>query len=315
MEIKQMLVSSNKYYCKCPNIVTLKRIVVHNTANDASAENEIRYMINNTNEVSYHIAVDDKEAIQGIPFNRNTWNAGDGLGKGNMEGLSIEICYSKSGGDRFIKAEQNAAKLIAQLLKEYGWGIDKVTKHQDYSKKYCPHRTLDMGWERFLNMVRAEMNGSSPISVSTPKSTCTVASSKQVNIYYKVKTVKHGWLPEVKNLEDYAGYENSPITAVAMRVDKGSIKYRVHSTNGKQFSFVTGYNINDLQNGYAGNGRDILDTIEVEYFTPDDIRPYKYAKYKVNNYDWQLDLIKRNGMDGYAGAKGVPMTKFQITIE
>lgn len=137
------------------------RIVVHNTANDASANNEIKYMINNNMEVSYHIAVDDKEAVQGIPFNRNTWNAGDGQGKGNREGLSIEICYSKSGGDRFIQAEKNAAKLIAQLLKERGWGIDKVTKHQDYSKKYCPHRTLDMGWERFLNMIRAELGQAS----------------------------------------------------------------------------------------------------------------------------------------------------------
>lgn len=76
MEIKQNLVSPSKYGIKCPNEVTLTRIVVHNTANDASARNEINYMINNDNEVSYHIAVDDKEAIQGIPFNRNTWNAG-----------------------------------------------------------------------------------------------------------------------------------------------------------------------------------------------------------------------------------------------
>ena len=76
---------------------------------------------------------------------------GDGVnGKGNRKGISIEICYSKSGGDKFIKAEQNAAKFIASILKEKGWGIDKVKKHQDFNGKYCPHRTLDMGWNRFL---------------------------------------------------------------------------------------------------------------------------------------------------------------------
>jgi len=32
-----------------------------------------------------------------------------------------------------------------------------VTKHQDYSGKYCPHRTLDMGWDRFLDVIKAEM--------------------------------------------------------------------------------------------------------------------------------------------------------------
>lgn len=158
MNIRQMLVSSSKYNVKCPYSMNATRIVVHNTANDASANNEIKYMISNNNQVSFHIAVDDKEAVQGIPFNRNAWHSGDGAsGKGNREGIAIEICYSKSGGNRFIQAEKNASKLIAQLLKERGWGIERVTKHQDYSKKYCPHRTLDMGWERFLNMVRAEL--------------------------------------------------------------------------------------------------------------------------------------------------------------
>ena len=29
------------------------------------------------------------------------------------------------------------------MLKERGWGIHSVKKHQDWSGKYCPHRTLD----------------------------------------------------------------------------------------------------------------------------------------------------------------------------
>ena len=53
-------------------------------------------------------------------------------------------------------AEKRAAKLIAEILDQKGWDISKVTKHQDYSGKYCPHRTLDMGWNRFLKMVEAE---------------------------------------------------------------------------------------------------------------------------------------------------------------
>ena len=36
-------------------------ITVHNTYNDAPAENEIAYMIRNNNEVSFHITVDDKK--------------------------------------------------------------------------------------------------------------------------------------------------------------------------------------------------------------------------------------------------------------
>jgi len=134
-------------------------IVVHNTANDTSARNEVAYMIRNNDKVSFHYAIDDKEIIQGIPENRNAWHAGDGAnGQGNRKGLSIEICYSKSGGQRFIEAEKLAAKFIAFKLKEKGWGINRVKKHQDFSGKYCPHRTLDMGWQRFLDMVRSELD-------------------------------------------------------------------------------------------------------------------------------------------------------------
>ena len=159
MKITKNLVPSSKYSIKCPYLMKAKFIVVHNTANDASAKNEVAYMIRNNNAVSFHYAVDDKEIIQGIPEDRNAFHAGDGRnGKGNRKGLSVEICYSKSGGKRFIDAEKLTAKFIAYKLKEKGWGVDKVKKHQDFSGKYCPHRTLDMGWQRFLNMVQKELD-------------------------------------------------------------------------------------------------------------------------------------------------------------
>ena len=135
-----------------------------------------------------------------------------------------------------------------------------------------------------------------------------------VNVYYKVKTQKHGWLPEVKNLEDYAGWEDSPIIAFAVKVDKGSIKYRAHIKGGNWLPYVTGYDVNNFENGYAGDDR-VIDAVEIYYYTPNDIRPFKRAKYKVNNYDWQYDDEKTNNQDGYAGVFGVTATKLQVTIE
>lgn len=121
MQIKKQLISETKYKIKCPHSMTVKWIVIHNTANDASAQNEVKYMQSNNNLVSFHFAVDDKEIIQCLPLNRNAWNAGDGFkdNGGNKCGIGIEICYSKSGGDRFLKAEKNAAWLAAKLLKDY----------------------------------------------------------------------------------------------------------------------------------------------------------------------------------------------------
>ena len=179
MNIVKDLVPQSKYSIKCPYSMKPTRIVVHNTANDASARNEISYMKNNNNQVSFHYAVDDKEIVQGIPENRNSWNAGDGAkGKGNREGIAIEICYSLSGGERFIKAEQNAVELIVDILKRYKWGIDKVTKHQDYNGKRCPHRTLDMGWDRFLKMIEEKLN---PVEKSVDELAQEVLAGKHGN--------------------------------------------------------------------------------------------------------------------------------------
>ena len=155
---KQNLVSKDKYPIKCPYAMIAEFIVVHNTANDASAENEIAYMIRNENQVSFHYAVDNQEVVQGLPIDRNAWHAGDGNGEGNRKGIAIEICYSKSGGTRFDQAEKNAAHFISTLLRERQWGIEKVKKHQDFSNKYCPHRTLDKGWNGFIQMIKGYLN-------------------------------------------------------------------------------------------------------------------------------------------------------------
>lgn len=142
----------------------------------------------------------------------------------------------------------------------------------------------------------------------------TNVSNSNVNVFYRVKTQAHGWLGEVKNLEDYAGYKSSAITGLAIKVDKGSIKYRVHVKGGNWLGWITDYNINNGKTGYAGNGKPI-DAIQVYYYTPSNIRPYKKAVYKVNNYGWQHDTDTTNGQDGYAGLFGKNVTKFQISIK
>ena len=181
MNVIKNLVSQSKYSIKCPYSMTPEFVVVHNTANDASAQNEVKYMISNNNQVSFHFAVDDKEIVQGLPLDRNAWACGDGAnGKGNRKGIQIEICYSKSGGARFENAEKNAAKFIAQLLKERGWGVDKVKKHQDFSNKYCPHRTLDKGWASFVNMIKDYLNELNKPVQSTQSSSISVGDKVKV---------------------------------------------------------------------------------------------------------------------------------------
>ena len=176
--IRQDLVSSNKYNIKCPYSMNPIGISVHNTYNNASAKNEISYMKSNNNQVSFHIAVDDVEAIQGLPLDRNSWSCGDGSGSGNRKHISIEICYSKDGGTKFENAEKRAAKVVAELLKKYGWGIDRVKAHRDFAKKDCPHRTnykngdYNRKARTTANLnIRTERNTSSKIVKTIPKGT------------------------------------------------------------------------------------------------------------------------------------------------
>ena len=140
-----------------------------------------------------------------------------GKGQGNLYGIHVEICYSKSGGDRFIKAEQNAAKFIADGLKAHGWGIDKVKKHQDFADKYCPHRTLDMGWQRFLNMVQANLDGNAqPLPQPTP--------DNGTSVNYQVRITANSGL----NVRSAASASASKVTALA----KGTVVTVDRESNG-----------------------------------------------------------------------------------
>ncbi|MBA4294353.1 XlyB, partial [bacterium] len=141
---RQQWLPANRYALKAPHAMKAEFVTIHNTANDASAANEIAYMLRNSNATSYHVAIDDKEAIEAIPFARNAWHAGDGAnGPGNRKSIGIEICYSKSGGKRYEEAEANAIEYTAHALVQLGLPASAVKFHQEWSGKNCPHRILD----------------------------------------------------------------------------------------------------------------------------------------------------------------------------
>lgn len=189
-----------------------------------------------------------------------------------------------------------------------GWGVNR-----------CIISDIDSNGGRYYNGIRnlqwtrhGKLNYIDYSDAPEPMPT-----GNEVDVFYRVRTQRHGWLPVVKNLEDYAGWEDSPIIAVAIKVSKGTVWYQAHVKGGGWLPPVTGYDINDFNNGYAGNNTPI-DCIRVYYDTPIDIiksSGYKKAKYRVNDYDWQYDNETSNGQDGYAGIYGVSATKFQITIE
>ncbi|AWM17729.1 LysM peptidoglycan-binding domain-containing protein [Bacillus subtilis] len=165
-------------------------------------------MKNNTSSTSFHFAVDDKQVIQGIPTNRNAWHTGDGTnGTGNRKSIGVEICYSKSGGARYKAAEKLAIKFVAQLLKERGWGIDRVRKHQDGNGKYCPHRILsETRWNAVKAAIEKELKAlggkTNSSSSSSSGSTYTVKKGDTLSGIAKSEGVSVANLQSWNNIKD-----------------------------------------------------------------------------------------------------------------
>lgn len=78
------------------------------------------------------------------------------------------------------------------------------------------------------------------------------------NLEYRVKT-KNGWLPPVIGRNDYAGIYGKEIIGIAIR----GATYRVHVKGESWLPWVSGYDINDYNNGYAGNDK-IVDAIQIK---------------------------------------------------
>ena len=77
---------------------------------------------------------------------------------------------------------------------------------------------------------------------------------------------KKYWLPEVSSFNDYAGNIGNKIDGIAIKMKSGrKIKYRVWLQSGRCLPWVTGYNIKDSKNGYAGNIGQPISCIEIEY--------------------------------------------------
>ena len=304
----------SKYPIKCPFTMAPEYIVVHNTANDASAMSEISYMIGNNNQVSFHYAVDDYRVVQGIEENRNGWHAGDGNGKGNRKGIGIEICYSKSGGERFNKAEDNAAELIVSILKRYGWGIEKVTKHQDYSRKYCPHRTLDLGWERFINKIKSRLNE----STSQP---ATSNTKKKIDVKYQVYC-NGRWYSDITNYNNknemgYAGVMKYSISGfrgntVGKESEVGNLIYRVHTLNGRWLGEIKDRQKDKSGDDFAGILGKPIDGICIK--STKGTARYRVHLKNGNWLGWITKYDKDDYHKGMAGSWGKEIDAIQVEI-
>lgn len=138
-------------------------ITIHDTANPNKGANALahaKYLKTDaaaSRPASWHFTVDDTRIVQHLPLDEVGWHAGDSRGPGNMSSIGIEICENSDGNRQ--KAEENAAWLVADLLKRFRLGIGAVVQHNRWSGKNCPHiiRARSGGWGDFLSKVESFM--------------------------------------------------------------------------------------------------------------------------------------------------------------
>lgn len=67
----------------------------------------------------------------------------------------------------------------------------------------------------------------------------------------------------------------------------------MHLLNGDWLPWVTGYNINDNRNGYAGIKGKVIDAIQVEFSGVSDFKAtYRVRKQGAGFFDWQYNTEK-----------------------
>ena len=249
-----------------------------------------------------------KEFVTGVilAFAEEVEKAGYKVGVyANTNWLTNYIALDKLGGRSIWKADyrENYDKEIECDIHQYSsnGSVSGISGRCD----------MNTGYAEFCKIPDEPAPTPKPEPVPEPAFAC--------DVFYRVRTKAHGWLSEVKNLTDYAGWKESPVTDVAVKVSAGAVKYRVHVKGGNWLPYVTGYNTGDSKNGYAGNGKPI-DAVEIYYYTPDGVTPLKKAKYRVaptgkDCYSWQHNNEKANGQDGYAGLFGREVGKLQVAVE
>lgn len=132
----------------------IKYIVIHETDNfssDATAYNHSLYLQQVLDVNSWHYTVDELGVYRHVPDNEIAWHAGNA--EGNQYGIGIELCVN-SGSD-FEVTFDNAARLVAKLLKEYKLPISAIKQHYDFSGKDCPAKIrAEDRMDEFIELVK-----------------------------------------------------------------------------------------------------------------------------------------------------------------
>lgn len=161
-----------------------------------------------------------------------------------------------------------------------------------------------------------------PASTPAPKPVETPAAKPtEDKIDIKYRAYADGkWWGEIKNYNTtnsngYAGIEGKPIRGLAVKPEKGVIKYRVHIKGGGWLGWITGYNINNWRTGCAGNKTRDIDAVQMDFSGVEgyEVR-YRVSTTNSKSYLNWIEGFNTKNSKGYAGIFGRSIDKIQVEI-
>lgn len=161
-----------------------------------------------------------------------------------------------------------------------------------------------------------------PTPKPTPKPV-KPANKKAVHVTYALHQKGKQWLSPVKDFgsgsNGFAGVPNSVHDMLYIKVNHGSLKYRVHTKEDGWLPWVHKANKNDTVNGVAGIKGHTIDGVQMYYTTPKG-ETYQQAYYHSQSTQrtGYLSTCADNGsvagFDSWAGMYGEPLDRLQIHI-
>lgn len=193
-------------------------VTIHSTGNPTSTpEGERKWLDNGTNkrDAAWHYVIGEGIVIQAIPESETAWHCGKA--EGNNHSIGIEIVES---GDR-LKVLNTAAEFVADLLKRYGWGIDRLKRHYDWTGKNCPRILIDntyiknnLDWQWFLKTIEALLEGGEVVEQSK-----VIVEGKEIPVS---RILKDGInYIKIRDIADICGYNISHDGSIPVLTKKG----------------------------------------------------------------------------------------------
>lgn len=142
---------------------------------------------------------------------------------------------------------------------------------------------------------------------------------ERINVKYRV-FAGNKWWGEIENYNNtnsngYAGVEGKSIRGLAIKPEKGTLRYRVHVKGGSWLGWMTGYDINNWRTGCAGNKTRDIDAIQIDLKEMDGyVVRYRVSTVNSKSYLNWIEGYNIKNSSGYAGIIGRSIDKVQIEI-